>query len=243
MKIEKRIELPVSILMPVCNEADVIETVIEEWVRDVFQYLPKESEFIFDEAGSDDGTKEILQRICGKYDFIRVIYNDHKDGFAAASRRLYSSANCPLVFFTDADGQYVAEEFWKLAPFIGEFSMVHGAKIGRQDYFYRKLASLIFNRVARFIFDIHYSDLNSAFRIIKKGLIKELLPRLNCMPTLINAELIIRTEMENYAIKQVHIVHRKRQHGKSRGLPAVSFLKESMAAYGGLLKLKSEYVK
>ena len=30
---------PVSILMPVCNEADIIGSVIDEWLKDVFQYF------------------------------------------------------------------------------------------------------------------------------------------------------------------------------------------------------------
>jgi glycosyltransferase involved in cell wall biosynthesis len=241
MSIERRISLPVSILMPVSNEADIIEEVIEEWVGEVFRYLPDRSEILFDEAASTDGTREILDRMCRKYPFIRVTYNDKKDGFANAARRLYLSARCPLVFFTDSDGQYIASEFWKLAPHATEFSMVHGAKIGRQDTTFRKAASAIFNRITRFVFDIHHSDINSAFRLVKQPLIRDLVPRLNRMPTLLNAELLIRAEMENYSIKQIRVMHRARKFGVSRGLPPTEFLRESWRAYRGLLDLKSDF--
>ncbi|MGZ3797730.1 MAG: glycosyltransferase [Pseudobdellovibrionaceae bacterium] len=234
---------PVSILMPVCNEAEVIEEVIEEWVTEVIQYLPKGSELVFDEAASTDGTRDILKRLMEKYSFLRVNFNEKKDGFAAAAVRLYMTARCPLVFFTDSDGQYVAEEFWKLAPHVANFDIVHGAKIGRQDNFFRKVASALFNRIARFIFDISYSDINSAFRIAKTHLIQDLLKNCNCMPTLLNAELLLRAEMENQKIKQIRVIHRMRKHGVSRGLPPAKFLKESWNAYGGLLKLKSYYKK
>jgi len=232
---------PISILMPVCNEAEVLEDVLEEWVRDVIQYLPEGSELVISEAASTDGTREILRKLCEKYAFMRVHYNDKKEGFAAAARMLYNDARCPLVFFTDSDGQYVPREFWKLAPFVSEFSIVHGAKIGRQDPFYRKVASAIFNRIACFFFDVHYSDINSAFRIIKRELVQELLPQLHCMPTLLNAELLLRAEMDNRSIKQVHVLHRRRLRGKSRGLPAGAFIAESIAAYRGLSQLKAEY--
>jgi dolichol-phosphate mannosyltransferase len=241
MALERKIRFPVSILMPVCNEADIIEEVIEEWVRDVFSDLPAGSEFLFDEAASTDGTREILARMCAKYPFIRVTYNDRKDGFANAARRLYMAASCPWVFFTDSDGQYVPSEFWKLAPYAGEFSMIHGAKIGRQDAFFRKVASAIFNRVARFIFDVHYSDINSAFRLTRRELIHELVPQSKCMPTLLNAELLLRTELANYSIKQVRVIHRKRKFGVSRGLPPTRFIRESFDAYRGLLELKANY--
>lgn len=227
--------------MPVCNEVDIIESVIEDWIEEVFQYLPDGSEMLIDEAASSDGTREILGRLCQKYPFLHVRYNDHKEGFAVAAKRLYAAARCPLVFFTDSDGQYVASEFWKLIPFAKEFSIVHGAKIGRQDALFRKVASAVFNRIARFLFDVHYSDINSAFRIIKKEALAELLPVLKCMPTLLNAELLLRAELNNYAIKQVHVLHRRRSSGVSRGLPPHKFLYECAKAYSGLLGLKDEF--
>jgi glycosyltransferase involved in cell wall biosynthesis len=234
---------PVSILMPICNEAEVIEGVIEEWVQEVIQFLPQGSELVFDEAASTDGTREILSRMMIKYPFIRTQFNEKKDGFAAAAARLYMTARCPLVFFTDSDGQYVAEEFWKLAPYVSEYDIVHGAKIGRQDNFFRKVASAVFNRIARFVFDISYSDINSAFRIVKTPLAQELIQECNCMPTLLNAELLLRAEMDNKKIKQVRVLHRERKHGVSRGLPPAQFIKESYRAYLGLLKLKSYFKK
>ncbi|MDO8478764.1 MAG: glycosyltransferase [Candidatus Rokubacteria bacterium] len=241
MKGERTVPGPVSILMPVCNEADIIEDVIEEWVQDVFRYLPEGSEFLFDDGASTDGTREILGRMSEKYPFIQVRYNDTKDGFAAAARRLYLAAQCPWVFFTDSDGQYVASEFWKLVPFANEFSVVHGAKIGRQDAFARKAASAVFNYIARVVFDVHYSDINSAFRLVKREVVRELLPTIRCMPTLLNAELLLRAELNNYAIKQVRVMHRRRKFGVSRGLPSNRFLWECVKAYRGLLELKSEF--
>lgn len=235
--------LPVSLLMPVCNEADVIEGVVEEWVTEVLSRCPSGSEFLIDEAASNDGTREILQRLSRKYPFLKVTYNETKDGFANAAKRLYAAAKCPLVFFTDSDGQYIASEFWKLVPYAQEFSIVHGAKIGRQDTFFRKAASAVFNKIARLVFDQHYSDINSAFRIVKREVLVKLLPTVHCMPTLLNAELLLRAEMNNYSIKQVRVMHRKRRFGMSRGLPPQKFLLEALRAYQGLLKLKDEFAK
>lgn len=239
----RHVAVPVSVVMPVYNEAEIIEEVVEEWVGEVMQYLPAGSEMLFDEAASTDGTREILQRLQVKYPFIRVIYNERKDGFPAAARRLYGQARCPQVFFTDSDGQYVAEEFWKLAPFIGKYAMVHGAKIGRQDPVYRKITSVIFNHVSRLFFDVHYSDINSAFRVVSKELWTAISPKLHCMPGMVNTELFLRAELENYPIKQVHVIHRRRKHGTSRGWPASVFFKECWKAYRGLVQLKREYVK
>lgn len=232
---------PVSIVMPVCNEADIIEDVVEEWVNEVLQYLPEGSELFFDEAASTDGTREILKRLQVKHPFIRLNFNPVKEGFAVAAKRLYREARCPLIFFTDSDGQYVPAEFWKLTPYIDDFDIVHGAKIGRQDPIYRKVASGVFNLIARFIFGIHYADINSAFRIVKKEVRDAILPNLGAMPTLLNAEFLVRAAYKNYLIKEISVVHRKRKHGVSRGLPPSQFLKECIRAFKAMLSLKNEH--
>src|SRR2546428_10121828 len=102
-----RITQPVSVLMPVCNEAALIEGVVREWEADVFRHLPAGSELVFDDGESRDGTLARLEALRADLPFVRILYSQ-RDGFAASARRLHSEARCPLVFFTDSDGQYVA---------------------------------------------------------------------------------------------------------------------------------------
>jgi glycosyltransferase involved in cell wall biosynthesis len=233
---------PVSILMPVSNEADVIEGVVEEWVRDVCRHLPEGSEFLFDEAASTDGTREILARLAKKYPYIKVESRDVKDGFANAARRLYARARCPWVFFTDSDGQYVAADFWKLAKYAGDgHDLIRGAKIGRKDPFFRRIASALFNKLVLFLFNVHYVDVNAAFFLIRRDALRAVLDRLTCMKTLVNTELLLRLELENYSIKQVYILHRHRRFGVSRGLPPTSFIIQCFKALAGLNAIKASY--
>jgi glycosyltransferase involved in cell wall biosynthesis len=234
-------KLPVSILMPVCNEKDVIESVIAEWVQTVIQYLPPGSELLIDDA-STDGTQDILKRMSACYPFIKVFYQPRKDGFANAARRLYKEANCPWVFFTDSDGQYIAKDFWKLAKHINNgYDLIRGAKIGRKDPLLRRIASAIFNKIIQFLFNMSYLDFNSAFFLIKKPVLVDLLGNVNCMETLINTELLLRAELENHQIKQVYVLHRVRQFGVSRGLPPLKFVSQSLKGLHGLYKIKASY--
>lgn len=230
-------------MMPVCNEMDVIESVIDEWAEDVVRYLPEGSELVFDEAGSTDGTREILARMCEKYPFIRVIYNEKKDGFAAGARRLYREAKCPYVFFTDSDGQYVAADFWKLAKYIDRYDYIRGIKVGRKDTLFRRIASGIFNKIVIFLYNVNFNDINSAFHLIKRDIIVELLPQLTVMPVLISTELVLRAELANHEIKQVYVLHRMRKYGKSRGLPTKRFVVDSLKALKGLFDIKASYRK
>jgi glycosyltransferase involved in cell wall biosynthesis len=238
----RHLDQPVSVLMPICNEASVIEGVLDEWHRDVFAYLPPGSELLLDEAASTDGTRDILERLRGVYPYLRVEYHPTKEGFAVAARRLYMTAACPWVFFTDSDGQYVAVDFWKLAPLTDKFDVIHGAKIGRQDPFIRRLASFFFNTFAHIMFDTYYTDINSAFRLMRRDAVVPIVQRCHHMPTLLNAELLLRCEFEGLRICQRRIRHRARRDGVSRGLPPSRFFVDCFKAFRGLKALRTEYL-
>ena len=163
------------------------------------------------------------------------------------SRRLRGGSTlrpaAPYVFFTDSDGQYVAEDFWKLAKHIDRYDLVHGAKLGRKDPIIRRLSSMVFNKLANFLFELNYLDINSAFRLGKTSVIQALLEEQPVMPTLINAEFLLRCELMNYDIRQVYIRHRERKFGRSRGLPLTRYPWEAFRAGVALFQLKESYRK
>jgi len=232
---------PVSILMPVCDEIDIIEEVVQEWHDRVIRYLPTGTELVFDDC-SIDGTREKLHELRKVLSYIRVI-ESAKDGFFNSAMRLYRAARNPLVFFTDSDGQYVPDEIWKLTPLLESCDIVHGAKTDRQDPFYRVAASGVFNRIVRRLFETRHDDVNSAFRFVKRPVLDAILPRIRHLKTLLNAELLLRAEREGFQVRTVPVSHRKRKFGKSRGLPLKRFLSECRRAYKGLKALKQEYEK
>lgn len=234
-----RISHPVSLLMPVCNEADVIRQVLEEWDRDVIRYLPDGSELVLDDGDSTDGTLAILEEMGRCLPYLRVI-RSRRDGFAASARRLYQAARCPLIFFTDSDGQYVPAEFWRLTNYIDQADLVHGAKMHRCDPTFRRIASWGFNCLSRWYFGVRIADINSAFRLMRRAVVEDLLPSVRHMPTLLNAELLLRAVSRGYLVREVGVEHRPRAFGSSRGLPVRRFLKECVRAHRGLVQFRQE---
>lgn len=236
-----KLALPVSVLMPVCNEVDIIADVLDEWIDEVLRHLPDASELVLEDS-SHDGTSEILHEYARRYDFIRVHWHA-KDGFFQAAKRAYRRAACPLVFFTDSDGQYVPREFWKIAAEIDRFDMVHGVKRNRCDPAYRVIASRCFNWTARRLTRYAGNDINSAFRLMHRDVLDALLDQLHAMPTLLNAELYLRAKHAGFRVEDVDVEHRNRKHGRSRGLPRSRFLVECWSAYRGLVQLNRELVQ
>jgi hypothetical protein len=102
------------------------------------------------------------------------------------------------------------------------------------------VASAGFNQIARSFFGVAIADINSAFRLLPKTMVEDLLPRVHCMPTLLNAELLLRAVASGYSVKQVDVAHRPRAQGESRGLPPARFARECLRAYRGLAQLHRE---
>lgn len=229
---------PVSILMPVCNEASVIRSVVAEWHRAVLCKLPAGSELFFDDC-SDDGTTDILLKLGSTLPFLRVNRSE-RDGFFKSALRLYRLAKNNLLFFTDSDGQYAAEDFWKVHAHANRYDMVHGYKCDRCDPLYRKAGSFLFNVVGRSYFRSKAIDVNSAFRLIHREALDTVLDSIRHLRMMPNAEMYLRLERLGFRILNVPVRHRARRNGESRSMPLRTFVREGCYALGALRRLKRE---
>ena len=100
--------LPVSILLPVFNEEDVIEDVVKEWNQKVLKKI-KGSELIIDDC-STDNTGMIIKKIQKKITNIKYSFT-RRDGFHNAIVRMAKKAKNDTLFMTDSDGQYPVNSF------------------------------------------------------------------------------------------------------------------------------------
>ena len=203
----------------------------------VYRHLPAGSEFLIEEGGSVDGTKEILKDLNKRWPFLKINYSNQKEGFATAARKLYEQAQCPLVFFSDSDGQCVAAEFWKLVPHAREAALVLGAKRIRRDPFTRRILSRGFNWLVRRLFGLSCRDINFGFRLCRREIALKYLRSCREMPTMINAELVLLATMGNEAVREVTIHHRPRLYGSRQGFTG-PMLEEAGSAFLALLRIR-----
>jgi len=228
---------PVSILVPVCNEAEGIESFVVELVEVVYRYLPPGSEILIEEGGSTDGTKEVLRELNKRFHFLQICYGPRKQGFAAAARTLFQRAKNPLIFFVDSDGQCVIPEFWKMAAHIGYNDWVISRKNIRRDPLQRRILSCTFNLIARKVFGFAYRDINYGFRLCRREKALRLLDAAKHMPTLLNAELLILAHLAGDRIVEIPVHHRPRLYGISQSFHPSSIRREAFRAFRGMWRL------
>ena len=227
---------PVSVVMLVHNEAEIVEDVVREYHRVVIAPLPG-SELIVLEDGSRDGTTDILRRLARELG-ITLVHHDERRGYTAALRDGLSRAVNDVIFLSDGDGQHDPADYYRMSNRLAHADVVVGWKRPRRDPGYRVLMSRVFNALVTRMFGIRLHDVNCGFRLMTRAVAVDLLRDRWQLSACIASELSIRAHFKGYAVVEVPIRHRPRRHGPSRGLPLRKLPRDIVHIVGELRTMK-----
>ncbi len=198
-------ETKVSIIIPVYNEAGIIENIVSD-----IKALYPAYEIIVINDGSTDNTAAEAQRAGAK-----VFSHPYNIGNGAAIKSGIRVATGDILVFMDGDGQHNPEDIANLLEFMPEFDMVVGARsMGDQASLGRALGNKAYNWFASYVAKFPIKDLTSGFRAVKSNIAKSfvyLLPNTYSYPATITLG-VLRSGM---SVKYVPIKMRKRTTGKS----------------------------
>ena len=149
----------VSVLVPAKDEAENLPLFME-LAEAAFRDGGARYEVVVVDDGSTDDTPRVLERLAGRYPFLRVVRHRSRRGIADALRSGYLHARGDILVFYPADLQFKPEDIPRLvAPILAnEADMVTGFKQGRYE---KAFVSRIYNGLSRLLFDIPVKDLNS----------------------------------------------------------------------------------
>lgn len=196
---------PVTIFMPVYNEADCIANVLHEVTETVVQ--PLNADLLVCEDGSTDGTEVVLRRLSEELP-MRLFTSRARKGFAVAVRDGLKLAQTEYVFFADSDGQYDPRDFWKLWAARDSFDLVIGRKTYREEKFYRALLSRGFHVLAKALTGVPLQDMDCGFRLIRRQVVQAVLPEVGSLNYSFNAEFAILSYRKGFRVLEVPISHR-----------------------------------
>ena len=168
--------LPLSIVIPLLNEAESLEE-LNSWIHSVMQANQFQYEVIFIDDGSTDTSWEIIKKLSAENASVKGIQFLKNYGKSQALHAGFAASKGEVVITMDADLQDNPEEIPELYNMItkGDFQLVSGWKKVRHDSFFTKnLPSKLFNAVARKTSGLPLHDFNCGLKAYSKNLIKNI---------------------------------------------------------------------
>lgn len=202
----------ISIILPVYNQADHIETVIHDYEA-ALQRLTNPYEILLVVNGSRDRSLEVCRELAEKLPSLRVISLNQERGWGRAVRAGLAHAKGELICYTNSARTTPQDLVLSLLYADIYPNVVIKANRKIRNSWRRRLGSLLYNLECRALFDLPMWDLNGTPKVFPRWFDKLLEPTRN--DDLIDLEFNVICRCENYPVLEVPILSTRRHGGKS----------------------------
>lgn len=205
----------ISVVIPVRNEADNIEPLVEEFVA-LRASVPVD-EVIYVDDGSTDETPNVLKALQRRHEFLRVVSHNRSAGQSAALWTGIRAATGALIATMDGDGQNDPADIARLyecylanADAAGRL-MIAGQRMKRQDNWIRRWSSRIANSVRSRLLKDGTRDTGCALKLFRRHDYLAL-PYFDHMHRFLPALM----DRQGIRVRHVDVAHRPRTRGVSK---------------------------
>jgi glycosyltransferase involved in cell wall biosynthesis len=163
--------MKLSIVVPVYNEKDTIESILSRIMdADVYNL---EREIIVVDDFSTDGTRVILEKY--RNDAVKIFYHDKNKGKGAALKTGFGKVTGDFVIVQDADLEYDPEDYEKLLkPLLdGKADVVYGSRFmggepHRVIYFWHYLGNKFLTMFSNMFTNLNLTDMETCYKLFRK---------------------------------------------------------------------------
>jgi len=200
-----------SIVIPVYNESENIENLINEILISLKQY--PEYEIIIIDDFSNDGTINKIKRL-NKIKNIKLICNDKNYGQSFSIHRGILESNYNTIVTIDGDGQNNPNDIPKLIERFNSdenLLLLGGIRKKRKDNIVKIISSRLANLVRSRILDDDCKDTGCSLKIFEKNVFTEI-------PYFDGIHRFLPALFKGFGYKTqfVNVDHRKRKYGYSK---------------------------
>ncbi|MDD4178782.1 MAG: glycosyltransferase family 2 protein [Candidatus Margulisbacteria bacterium] len=205
-------EHSLSIVVPVYNEAGIIEKMVRDYHREIAAKFRK-AEFIVVNDQSTDATPDILEKLRRELGIL-VITLPRNSGHGPALRAGLEKASGDLVFHTDSDYQHDPKDFWLLYETIPKADVALGFRNKRQDNVFRLFLTKLVVFSNFLLFGVYLRDANIPFKIYKKGVLARTLPKIDPEALAPSIFINLLAKRLGFVIAEVPVAHFSRKVGQ-----------------------------
>jgi glycosyltransferase involved in cell wall biosynthesis len=201
----------VSIVVPLLNEEVTLPALYDE-VSAAFSSLDDDWELVYVDDGSTDGSYRELVRQHNTHVNVRVVRLRRNFGKAAALAAGIDAATGEVIVTMDADLQDDPGEIPRLLAKLDDgYDLVSGWKCDRQDPFFRRFVSRIYNGTTRWATGVPLHDMNCGLKAYRAEVFENVRlygERHRFVPVL--------AHHLGFSVTELPVNHRPRANGKSR---------------------------
>lgn len=205
-----------SVFFPLVNEEGNVKETVKRAIG-VLEKLKLEYEILLINDGSKDETGRIIDELAAHNPKIRVIHHKQNLGYGEALKSGFYNAKYDTIVYTDGDGQFDFSEVTKFLEKIGDYDLLIGYRIKRQDPLFRILFKKGWTLSLFLMYGLTLKDVDCGFKMIKRAVLEKIPKLESSRGAMINAEIAIKTKKYGFSVGQVGVNHYPRVSGKPTG--------------------------
>jgi len=205
----------ITALIPVYNEAENLEPLLEKLTTDL-RALGKNYEILVVDDGSTDDTLERLRDLHRRIPHLRAIVFRRNYGKSAALSVGFGSARGRFVVTLDGDLQDDSAEIGGLIQKLDEgYDLISGWKQNRKDPISKTIPSKLFNAVTSSMTGVKLHDMNCGLKAYRVEVLRTIRLRGE-----LHRFIPVLAHWNGFRVGELRTVHHPRLHGKTKFGPA-----------------------
>jgi glycosyltransferase involved in cell wall biosynthesis len=227
----KRKQLVLSVIIPVYNERDTIERILNRVLS-----VPLRKELIVVDDGSSDGTREVLTRLQKKYGKkMKLEMHDRNQGKGKAVQTGLARASGDIIIIQDADLEYHPEEYPKAVQLIedGWADAVYGSRflgIHRVFLFWHYVGNKMLTLLCNIMTSGMLTDMETGFKVMKTDVLKSL--DIQSYTFDFEVEVTVKLFRHGYRVYEIPITYTGRGYEEGKKIT----WKDGFRAFAALVK-------
>ncbi len=203
-----------AVIMPVYNEAEIINEVLAKWLKELSGLGIDFSLHVYND-GSRDNSREVLDKIALQ-DYRVIVHHKVNSGHGPTLIQGYcENLHNDWIFQVDSDDEIMPWSFAILWSKKNNYDFLIGRRGLSSRPFSRKIISLISRFTTAVFYGKGISDVNSPCRLMRVESIKDVilsLPKDTFAPNIILSGMACRKELR---ILELPVPHRNRRTGEA----------------------------